>query len=132
MYVEKYDGCYIIIIGGEVNIMIAFNQMGDRLKNLRESSGLKQKDIAKYLQVDQSYVSKYEKNERQLSTDLIEKLSKLFGCPVEYLLFAEFDYEPLPIVFRATNISEDDLKNIAVINTIALNLKNMDELLEKE
>ena len=112
--------------------MINYDKIGEKLKLLREENGFKQRDIAAYLNVDQSYVSKYEKNERQLSTASIEKLSKLFGCPEEYLLLDDYDYESLPIAFRAKKIFGEDLENIAVINTIALNLINMNKLSEKE
>ena len=38
----------------------------ERLRELREDRKLRQKDIAKLLQTDQSYYSKYERGERPL------------------------------------------------------------------
>ena len=38
--------------------MTAINTIGNRLKNLRERSGLNQAQLAVFLDVDQSYVSK--------------------------------------------------------------------------
>jgi transcriptional regulator with XRE-family HTH domain len=53
--------------------------IGSELKALRERSGFTQSNIAKYLKVDQSLISKFETGERTLSADMLEKLAVLFG-----------------------------------------------------
>lgn len=111
-------------------LMYEFN--GEKLKKLRDESGLSQGQIAKYLNVDQSYISRYEKNERQLSATMLEKISNLFGCPIEYFVTENFDYKPLPFALRASSIDVEDLEAISAINKIALNLRNMDNLLKGE
>jgi len=109
-----------------------FDLIGEKFKRLREGSGLTQAQIAEYLGVDQSYISRYEKNERQLSVDLLEKLSNLFGCPVEYFTSEDSQYTPLPFALRATCITSEDLETVAAINKIALNLRDMKNLLKGE
>lgn len=110
--------------------MLNVDMMGEKLRKLREESGFKQSQIAEYLNVDQSYISRFEKNERSLSTDLIEKLSNLFGCSKKFFLTGNDRLKPLPFALRASNITTDDLVTIAAINKIALNLRNMESLIK--
>lgn len=112
--------------------MLDFNLVGEKFKTLRQESGLNQAQIADYLKVDQSYISRYEKNERQFSVDLLEKLASLFGCSIEYFTSDEKSlYTPLPFALRATCIASEDLESIAAINKIALNLRSMENLLRE-
>ena len=73
--------------------MLNFELIGKRFNELREKSGFTQSQIAEYLSVDQSYISKCEKNERQFSTDVLEKAAELFGCTMNYFL----DFLNIPI-----------------------------------
>ena len=57
-----------------------------RIRDLREDKDLKQKDIADYLICDQSLYSKYERGERPLPLDYVEKLADYYGVSVDYLL----------------------------------------------
>lgn len=109
--------------------MKAINDIGNRLKNLRERSGLNQAQLAAFLDVDQSYISKCEKGERQLSVDALEKTCCLFGCTLSELSDGYDDISHLQFAFRAASISNDDLSAISDINKIALNLKQMRQLL---
>ena len=111
--------------------MVSFELIGKRFKELREQSGLTQEQIAEYLNVDQSYISKCEKNERQFSADLLGKAGHLLGCSLDYFTNPESQYSPIPIVLRATNITAEDLDTIATINKLALNLRYMEGLLEE-
>lgn len=104
--------------------------VGERFSELRNRSGLTQSQIADYLNVDQSYISKYEKNERQFSVDILEKAAALFGCPIEYFTDETSEYEPMHIAYRAKSVTVEDLETIAAINKIALNLRYMEGLLE--
>ncbi len=57
-----------------------------RLKDLREDSDLKQKDIAEYLNVKQNTYSQYENNQRQLPIDILIKLAKYYNVTTDYIL----------------------------------------------
>lgn len=52
--------------------------LGVKLKELRETNGLVQRQIAALLEVDTAYISKVEKEEKQISKNHISRLSKLF------------------------------------------------------
>lgn len=105
-------------------------KFSDRLKSLRKESKLTQEQMADYLEVDQSLVTKLENGTRNLNVDLIEKICNLFGCTDEYLLGERDEYIPLNFAFRSNNIQAEDLQSIAMINKIAMNLRFMDEMIK--
>lgn len=109
---------------------ISLKTIGERVKALRKESKLSQSDIANYLNLDQSNISKIESGERSLSTGSLEKLANLFGCPVGYFINNNHDYQPISFSLRAKNISRSDFEAIADINKIALNLQYMAGILE--
>ena len=51
---------------------------GETLRSLREKEGMPLRKLAALLDIDQSTLSKIERNERRANSDLIEKLSKIF------------------------------------------------------
>lgn len=58
----------------------------NKLKELRIEKGIKQIELARLMSVGQQTVSRYETGERDLSTDAISFLCRLFGCTSDYLL----------------------------------------------
>ena len=104
-------------------------RIGENIKALREQSGFTQNNLAKYLNVDQSLISKIEKNERTITSDMLEKLSALFGVEVESFSQDSIPINRISFALRASEISEDDLETISDINRIALNLNFMTRLL---
>jgi len=110
--------------------MLNSEVLGKRFSELRQKSGFTQSQLAAYLQVDQSYISKCEKNERKFSLDILEKAANLFGCPIDYFTEEESKYSSLPTALRADGVDAEDLETIAAINKIAINLRYMEGLLE--
>ncbi len=104
-------------------------RIGKNIKALREQSGFTQSNLANYLNVDQSLISKIEKNERTMTSDMLEKLSALFGVEVESFSQDSIPINRISFALRASEISEDDLETISDINRIALNLNFMTRLL---
>ena len=104
---------------------------GHKVKKLREMAGLSQGQIAQFLDVDQSTISKCEKGERQFQVDQLEQLCSLFGCELADLVNDEMEAKPLCIAFRGNAIENEDLIAIADIHKIALNLVQMQSLLER-
>ena len=107
-----------------------YNIENKRFKELRESSNLTQAQIASFLNIDQSYVSKFEKGERRLSIDVLEKMCNLFGCTLKYFESEDEKYTPMSIAFRSNTIQNEDLETIAAINKIALNIRFINSMLE--
>ncbi len=63
--------------------------LADRLKNLRESSGLTQSDIARSFGISRSSVNSWEMGLSVPSTQYIVELAKKFEVSTDYLLGLE-------------------------------------------
>jgi transcriptional regulator with XRE-family HTH domain len=105
--------------------------IGNKVKGLREMAGLNQVQIAHFLNVDQSTISKCEKGERQFQVDQLEQLGSLFGCGLTDLVNGDLEVKPLRIAFRANAIGNEDLLAIADIHKLALNLNEMHNILQR-
>ena len=60
--------------------------MYERMRNLREDKDLKQKDIAKMLNVAQTTYSDYENGKINMPTSILIKLAELYNTSIDYLL----------------------------------------------
>ncbi len=60
--------------------------MYKRIRDLREDRDLTQKEMAKALNCSQQVYSNYELGQRDIPTDILIKLSKLYGVSVDYIL----------------------------------------------
>ena len=59
----------------------------NRLKELREDRDLYQKDMAKYLNVDQSNYSKYELEKINIPVIILKKLADYYDTSIDYILY---------------------------------------------
>ena len=57
-----------------------------RIKHLREDRDWTQKNVAKMLGCSQQVYSNYELGQRDIPTDILVKLSKLYNTSVDYML----------------------------------------------
>ncbi len=56
------------------------------LRAIREDKDIKQKDIARYLNVSQNTYSQYETGVISLTADILIKLSDYYNVSIDYLL----------------------------------------------
>ncbi|MDY2888363.1 MAG: helix-turn-helix transcriptional regulator [Candidatus Caccosoma sp.] len=109
------------------------NIIGKNVKALRESIGFTQANIATFLNLDQSMISKVEKGEKTLSIDMLEKLSCLFGATVEEIEKDIIKEPSLLTKYKANElIIENNMEAFSAINKIAMNVTFMDELLNEK
>ncbi len=111
---------------------MAGRNMNERLKYLRKESKITQDQLAQFLSVDQSMITKLENGTRSFNITMVDKICSLFGCSEEFLMGESDDYIPLNFAFRSTGIEAEDLESIAAVNKIAINLKYMNELMGDE
>ena len=103
--------------------------IGENVKRARESIGFSQASVADFLKVDQSLISKFEKGDRTLQSDILERLANLLGCKV-----SDFEREggvpeqQLKTAYRASGLTVDDMETIHNIRRIAINLFFMADL----
>lgn len=103
----------------------------ENFKKLREQIGLSQEQMAQYLMLEQSSISKFENGSRPLQMNSLEKACSLFGIPVNELFKNESKIKVLAPSFRKSELSNSSLDDIAKINKIASNIIEMKTILEK-
>ena len=69
-----------------VIIMYNYELNFSRIKDLRVSHSLSQKEIADYLQINQSTYSKFELNKATIPIELLNKLANYYHVSLDYLL----------------------------------------------
>lgn len=57
-------------------------KIGQRVRQLRETNGMLQRELATLLEIGEGFLSKVENNQKQLKRDDLKKLSKIFKVPV--------------------------------------------------
>lgn len=60
--------------------------MYQRIRDLREDHDWKQRQLAEYLNCSQQVYSNYELGQRDIPTDILIKLSRLYNVSIDYLL----------------------------------------------
>jgi len=103
----------------------------EKLKAMREKAGLRQGQIADYLGVSQTFISKVEKGERNLTVDQLESIVNLYGYSLAAFTDSDQEAHPIHFAFRAQDVSQDDLRVIADISKIAINSRFMAKMLEE-
>ncbi|MBR0270413.1 MAG: helix-turn-helix transcriptional regulator [Methanobrevibacter sp.] len=98
-----------------------------RLKKLRKLHNFTQKQLADYLEIDQSNFSKIENGKRTLNLTLANKICNLYACSHEYLLGISDDYDVENIIVVENN-SNMDLNAIAKVNEVMMHLNLLNEL----
>ncbi len=106
------------------------NIIGENIRSLRDNAGYNQQSIAKFLNVDQSLISKIEKGERTISTDMLEKLAALFGVNPVAITKESAVLGTLSCAFRCSELTPNEMEAISAINRIALNAEFMKKTLE--
>ena len=84
--------------------------VGEKIKMLRMSKELTQEALASELKINQRSLSLFETNKQIPTADILEKLAKIFGVPVEML----DDKTPFVIL----NGNTGSLNNINGTNTV--------------
>lgn len=116
-------------------------QRGQILKDLRIKKGLKQSDIADYLEITQQAYQRYEYGTSEPNSDGYIKLADFYGVSVDYLLGREPVPDPLPLLVAKTNVSKEELEKQfdalpeegkAIMMTVIRMLKNNRETSNKE
>lgn len=102
--------------------------LNEKIKKLRQEKGITQKSLAEYLEVDQSFISKIESNERNINVEIVEKLADLFACSVRDLVNDDRDVKGLSLSFRSKIDNVTDLEHISYANKV---VKDFIEVIDK-
>lgn len=66
----------------------------NRLRELREDNDIYQKEIAEFLNVDQSNYSKYELEKINIPVDTLKKIADFYNTSIDYLLYRTDERKP--------------------------------------
>lgn len=98
---------------------------GETLRQLREENKMPLRKLAALLDIDQSTLSKIERNERKANADIIDKLTKIFkvekkGLQINFLS-DRVAYELLEEEFgvEALQVAEEKIKYLRKSNRIS-------------
>lgn len=72
--------CQVVKVGAELDNYYS------RLRDLREDHDLSQQQVADYLGMKQPQYSRYERGLRDLPTDVLIRLAKLYNTSTDYIL----------------------------------------------
>ena len=111
------------ILRNEKNKINDMNEdIARNLVRMRESSHLPIDQMAGYLDVNKTDYEKYENASENVSIDILQKVSALFGYPLNYF----FENNLIPSNGSKLNeFSVDDLHEIARFNSIVMNYMKM-------
>jgi len=68
----------------------------NRIKELREDHDLKQKDVAKVLNISQQQYARYELEISEMSYVQLIKLAEYYNTSIDYLLYVTDERKPYP------------------------------------
>jgi len=91
--------------------MKAYEQIGRRLQQAREESGMSQEELAKVLGYTQSSLSNYELGKRRLYFTDLQRIGQILGKPITYFLDDENE-ETGGLTALETILREPYLKDI--------------------
>ena len=77
-------------------MLVLVMNMKLRIRDMREDKDLTQREVSDYLLCDQSLYSKYERGERPLPLELVDRLADFYGVSVDYLLGRTEVKKPYP------------------------------------
>ncbi len=105
--------------------------IGRNLKALREANNYTQEQVAAFLGIQRSAYANYESGMRDMPIEILENAGSLFGCDLEFF----FDEDEnavknmLVCAFRADELCDDDLKEVAAFKDIVMSYMKMDKIL---
>ena len=66
---------------------------GNILKKIRQDNNLTQEELAKKINTSRSNIANYENDKNMPSIEILDKLSKIFDCSIDYLLGKTNDHK---------------------------------------
>ena len=90
--------------------------IGQKIRELREKTGMLQRELAYELKVGDAYLSKIESNQKNLKKENLKTISKLFKYPYSEL-------ETLWLANKVYDLIKDEKKAIEVLKVAEQEIK---------
>lgn len=68
----------------------------NRIKELRKDRDIRQKDVAKILNISQQQYARYEFEENEMAYGQLIKLAKYYNTSIDYILYVTDERKPYP------------------------------------
>ena len=68
----------------------------NRIKELREDRDMRQKDVAKILNISQQQYARYELEENEMAYGQLIKLAEYYNTSIDYILYLTDERKPYP------------------------------------
>lgn len=95
--------------------------IGQRIKELREERGFSQNDLAKILEIAQSSVGNYEREDRLPDADIILKLVDIFNVSADYLLgLCPYKKPENASIVEKTGLDDDAISSLEIYKTYGM------------
>ncbi len=88
-------------------------EVGKRIREIRESNGLTQEQLAEILKVTPNAVRAYEKGKYGLSREVMKLIRQYFHVTADFLLFGSEDSDN-NLLFLVENASDEDKMKILI------------------
>lgn len=85
--------------------------LGERLKKLRDRTGLNQEEFSKIIGISRGTYAHYETNKRLPSYDILEKIAKYHEVSLDYLITGKNEEENLHF-FNLEGLDEEEIADI--------------------
>ena len=105
--------------------------IGARFKKIREKAGYTREQTAAFLNIDSKVLTDFEAGHTCLNASMLESASRLFGCETCTFL-SESEYQPFMDASQAKELSPEDLDAISKVQQIAVNLQQINRILNTE
>ena len=116
---------------------IQMEQMGERIKNARNSLGLTQEVAAENLEITYSSYTKIENGIVGVSLDTLLKIADLYSLSLDFIIYGkssdDVDYRNIQSLIKLLDKDgvSNTIKALTKISNISKNLKDNEDLLEK-
>ena len=91
----------------------------NKIKLLREELNISQEELANKLGLSKGIISLYENEKRKPSFDILNKLSKIFNCSIDYIIGNWNEAEP-------TLINVYSSVHAGILSEMITNIQNFD------
>lgn len=99
-----------------------------KIKELRISENITQKDLAEKLSTTQTTIGKYERGELEPSIDMLQKLANFFECSIDYLVGREDDFGNITVKAESSAPVLSAEERELLENFRAVDLRNKDRI----
>lgn len=90
--------------------------IGQKIKELRESKGMLQRQLASTLEIGDGFLSKVERNQKSLKREHLKKISELFDCSFNEL-------EALWIASKVYDLVKDEKEGLTALKVAEEQIK---------